>query len=314
MPPISTPMATATSAALNRITCYLLVSGRAGELPSARLATVRPEAADVLGNRVLSRRGRRARRSAAYPLLLAKANGELRRRWRWRGGHRREGAAVAHARFKIAELALEVRLQPAAVLTLERAQVVHPALKFLALGDQRAHRLAVPLLGVTLQGLRAGAGVTSDLLGLAASLGEHLVRLAAGPAERLVRLAAGVGDRLVGGLLRKRQNAGGRVHVVLVVRPLVLHGLGAAHRLLHHGGGLHGHRVRPGVRQRRAQRHGGFPAAAQDLGQLGPELFVLLDQPVQLSLNLVEEGVNLFLVVAGPEPGRTELLVPHIRG
>src|SRR6185437_13589478 len=227
MPPISTPMATATSAALNRITCYLLVSGRAGELPSARLATVRPEAADVLGNRVLSRRGRRARRSAAYPLLLAEANGELRRRWRWRGGHRREGAAVGHACFKIAELAFEVRLQPAAVLTLERAQVVHPALKFLALGEQRAH-------------------------GLAASLGEHLVRLAAGPAERLVRLAAGVGDRLVGGLLRKRQNAGGRVHVVLVVRPLVLHGLGAAHWLLHHGGGLHGHRVRPGVRQRRA--------------------------------------------------------------
>src|ERR1700728_1867666 len=34
----------------------------------------------------------------------------------------------------------------------------------------------------------------------------------------------------------------------------------------------------------------------------------------KLSLNLVEEGVNFFLVVAGPEPGRTELLVPHIRG
>src|SRR5262249_54409422 len=61
MPPISTRMAPATNAARNRITCHLLVSGCAGEQPSARLATVRPEAADVLGNRVLSRRGRRAR-------------------------------------------------------------------------------------------------------------------------------------------------------------------------------------------------------------------------------------------------------------
>jgi hypothetical protein len=31
MPPINTPIATATSAALNRITCHLLVPGRAGK-------------------------------------------------------------------------------------------------------------------------------------------------------------------------------------------------------------------------------------------------------------------------------------------
>src|ERR1700761_7198678 len=72
--------------------------------------------------------------------------------------------------------------------------------------------------------------------------------------------------------------------------------------------------VGPRVRQRRAERHGRLSAATQDLGQLGPEFFVLLDQPVKFSLNLVEEGIDLFLVVAGPEPGRTELLVPHIRG
>jgi len=48
---------------------------------------------------------------------------------------------------------------------------------------------------------------------------------------------------------------------------------------------------------------------AQDFRQLGPELFVLLDQPVELSLDLVKEGVNLFLVVARPEPSRTELLI-----
>src|SRR6202000_907736 len=55
-------------------------------------------------------------------------------------------------------------------------------------------------------------------------------------------------------------------------------------------------------------------ASAQAFGQLRPELFVLLDQPVELSLDLVEEGGDLFPVVAGPEPGGTELLIPHIRG
>src|ERR1700754_1776239 len=149
MPPISTPMATATSAALNRITCHLLESGRAGRLPTARLAAVWPEAADVLGDRILSRRGRRARRAAAQCRLLTKAGRKLRRRWRrwrWRWGHRRERAAVGDTRFQIAELPLQVRLQPAAVLTLERAQVVDPALKLLALRHQGTHCLAVPLL------------------------------------------------------------------------------------------------------------------------------------------------------------------------
>jgi len=141
--------------------------------------------------------------------------------------------------------------------------------------------------------------------------------IAARAAEGLVGLPAGVGDRLVGGLLGQREHPGGRVHAVLgLVGPGLRHGLGAA--LHHHGWLLHRrlghHGVRARVRQRRAQRHGRLPPAAQDLGQLGPELFVLLDQPVKLSLNLVKEGVDLFLVVAGPEPGRTELLVPHIRG
>src|ERR1700733_13746475 len=312
MPPISTPMATATNAALNRITCYLLVPGRPGMLPTARLSAVWAEAADVLGDRVLSRRGRRACRSTAQR-GLAEADRELRRSWLRRRWHSGERPAIRDAGLKVAELALQVRLEPAAVLALERAEVVHPALEFLALGDQRTHRLAVALLRVPLQRLGPGPGVTSDLLRLAAGLGEYLVGLAACPAERLVRLAAGGGDPPVGSLLGKREHASRRVHVVLgVIRPVHHHGLGPPHRLLH--GRLWRHRVRPRVRQRRAQRHGRLPPATQDLGQLGPELFVLLDQPVKLSLNLVEEGVNFFLVVAGPEPGRTELLVPHIRG
>src|ERR1700761_6148379 len=312
MPPTSTPMATATNAALNRITCYLLVSGRAGELPVARSATVLAKTADVLRDCVLSRRGRGTRR-AAQP-GLAKADRKLRRGGRCGRGHRRESTAVGDTGLKVAELALQVRLKPAAVLALERPQVINPALKFLPLGDKRAHRLAVPLLSVPLQGLGASAGITSDLLRLAAGLGEHLVSLAACPPERLVRLAAGVGDRLVGGLLGQREHAGRRVHVVLrLIGPLLHHhGLGAPHRLLDRR--LWHHRVRPRVRQRGAERHGWLPSAPQDLGQLGPGFFVLLDQPVKFSLNLVEEGVNLFLVVAGPEPGRTELLVPHIRG
>jgi len=131
--------------------------------------------------------------------------------------------------------------------------------------------------------------------------------------------AAGVGDRLVGRLLGQRQDPGRGVHVVLdrgVAHPVAHHhGLGAA--LLHHRHGRLGRQVRPGlVGQRRAQRGDTrLPATTtQDLRQLGPELLILLDQTVELSLDLVEEGIDLFLVVAGPEPGRTELLVPHIRG
>ena len=57
---------------------------------------------------------------------------------------------------QVTHLAFQVRLEPAAVLPLERPQVIDPALQFLALLDQRAHGLAVPLLGVPLQALGAG--------------------------------------------------------------------------------------------------------------------------------------------------------------
>src|SRR5262249_891103 len=68
-----------------------------------------------------------------------------------------------------------------------------------------------------------------------------------------------------------------------------------------------------GLGVRSVQGHGRL-ASAQHLSQLRPELLVLLDQPVELRFDLIEEGVDLFLVVARPEPRRAELLVPHIRG
>src|SRR5260221_13956486 len=58
----------------------------------------------------------------------------------------------------------------------------------------------------------------------------------------------------------------------------------------------------------------GHLTPTQHLGQLGPEFLVLLDKPVKFRFDLVEEGVDFLFVVAGPEPGRAELLVPHIRG
>jgi hypothetical protein len=102
---------------------------------------------------------------------------------------------------------------------------------------------------------------------------------AASAAEGLIGLTPGVGDRLVGGLLREREDAGSRVHVVLDRRhahhlrlgpPLRL---GPRRRLRRHQlGGRFG--------QRRTERGHRYLAAAQALSQLRPELFVLLDQPV----------------------------------
>src|SRR5262249_46463982 len=59
------------------------------------------------------------------------------------------------------------------------------------------------------------------------------------------------------------------------------------------------------VRRIRGRRHWSLPAT-QHLGQLGPEFLVLLDQPVEFCLYLVEEGIHFLFVVAGPEPGRAE--------
>jgi hypothetical protein len=40
--------------------------------------------------------------------------------------------------------------------------------------------------------------------------------------------------------------------------------------------------------------------ATEALGELGPELLVLLDEPVELRLDLIEESVDLLFVVSRP--------------
>ena len=97
-----------------------------------------------------------------------------------RPAHGGEGAAVGGTGLQVAELAFQVRLEPAAVFAFERPQVVDPALQLLPLLDQGAHGLAVPLLGVPLQALGPGPGVAGDLLGLTPCLAENLVSFAAG--------------------------------------------------------------------------------------------------------------------------------------
>ena len=77
-----------------------------------------------LGDAVLTR---------ALTAVTRAARGERGRHRRLRARtHRREGAAVGDTSLQVAELALQVSLQPAAVLALERTQVVDPALEFLA--------------------------------------------------------------------------------------------------------------------------------------------------------------------------------------
>jgi hypothetical protein len=46
--------------------------------------------------------------------------------------------------------------------------------------------------------------------------------------------------------------------------------------------------------------------------ELGPQVLVLAQQPGQFSLDLVEEGVDLVLVIAFSETDGRELLVPHV--
>src|SRR5260370_33643026 len=99
---------------------------------SAGLAALWAVTARVLGDRVLACRGGGAG-STVTDGRLAEACRKLRR---GRRPHGRERAAVGHAGFQVAELSLKVSLQPAAVLTLKRPQVINPALKLLALLNQ----------------------------------------------------------------------------------------------------------------------------------------------------------------------------------
>jgi hypothetical protein len=49
-------------------------------------------------------------------------------------------------------------------------------------------------------------------------------------------------------------------------------------------------------------------------GELGAQVLVLPEQPGQLGLDLIEEGIDLVLVIAFSEADGRELLVPNVLG
>ncbi|CAD5939203.1 protein of unknown function [Streptomyces sp. KY75] len=142
------------------------------------------------------------------------------RRQRGRRRSPRRSERVVRLGLQLTQLALQVGLQPRAVLALEATQVLDLALQRRAGRLQRAHRHAVLLLRVPLKGIRLGARIALQSLGTAARL-----------ADDLVGLGTGLRDRLVGGLLREREDTGGAVATGAL--PLLLH-LRLLHlRLLH---------------------------------------------------------------------------------
>src|ERR1700728_1573605 len=96
----------------------------------------------------------------------------------------RGSAAAVGARLEVAESAFEVRAEPGAELALEGPQIIDAPLEFLALADQRAHRLAMPSLRVALEALRVRPGIAGYLLRLTAGAAEDLVGLLPGPSQR----------------------------------------------------------------------------------------------------------------------------------
>src|SRR6185436_11492727 len=97
-----------------------------------------------------------------------------------RAADRTVGVGAGHLRLEalsaaveVAQLALEVRLEPGAVLALELLELLDVLLQRGALGVQAAHGLLVPLARVALQGVRLGTGLAGDFLGLGPGVGEQ---------------------------------------------------------------------------------------------------------------------------------------------
>ena len=90
------------------------------------------------------------------------------------------GRAGTRAAVEIAQLTLEVGLQPGTILTLERAQLVDLALEPLAIGLEVADDVAVLLLGLTFDLVGVDAGLQKKLLGVSPGLADCLVGSALG--------------------------------------------------------------------------------------------------------------------------------------
>src|SRR5207248_4400100 len=76
---------------------------------------------------------------------------------------------------EVAQLALQVRLEPRAVLPLELLELLDVLLQRRTLLVQAAHGLLVTLPGVALERVGLGARLAGDLLGLGTRVGEQLV-------------------------------------------------------------------------------------------------------------------------------------------
>ena len=103
--------------------------------------------------------------------------------------HRRRDGTIGHAGgLELAQLALQVGLQAAAVLALERLEVLDLAVEVFALGLELAHHLLVALLGLALERVGPAAGVVLDLGDLGRALGVDLVGTLTRVSEQAVGL------------------------------------------------------------------------------------------------------------------------------
>ena len=158
-----------------------------------------------------------------------------------------------------------------------------------ALGGRRPGRLGACCRRQRLLGLRAGrrqrllgllAGRGQGLLGLLARRADRALDLGPGGRDDLLGLGARLRDRLVGGALRQQQRAQRRL-LVLVAGSGAAAGAGAA-----------------------------VGAAGAAGAARAPQVVVLAQQPRDLALDLVEEGVHLVEGVAAE--GHLELLVRDV--
>src|SRR5690606_28598222 len=96
---------------------------------------------------------------------------------------------------EVPQLALEVGLEPGAVLPLELLKLINVLLQRGALGVEAAHDLLVALARIALQRLGLGPGIAGHLVGLLPSIGQELVGLTASVRDVLVRGALGHHER-----------------------------------------------------------------------------------------------------------------------
>jgi hypothetical protein len=80
--------------------------------------------------------------------------------------HQRVGIGSLYPGPQVPEAGLNEGQHAGAVLALERAELIHAALKLLPLLHERTHRLAVTLLGISLQALSTCTRVAGELFSL----------------------------------------------------------------------------------------------------------------------------------------------------